>query len=117
MNEVNRLKNCLMIGQIDPWRAYDNGDPVMTLLVSVEIAMAEVEWKGTRTEFLRMLSDDGVLVFRNVNEFSNWKESRKKEKKAINPDKKKFTRKLSEERLNQLKEQAKLMNDKIKAST
>lgn len=105
------LKKKLWIGQIDPWRRHDNGDPVLCLLTDVDPALKEIQdWIGpghvlSRTEFVKNLQDNLVFVFRSVDEFEKYKN------KQIEP-RLKLKKIITEERRKQLQEQAKKMNEK-----
>lgn len=77
---VEYLKRHSFIGQIDPWRRHDNGDPILCLLVSVETALNECElWSNVdlgRTEFVKYLQSEGIFVFRSVDEFKKYKDEK-----------------------------------------
>ena len=111
---VGYLKRHLWIGQIDPWRRHDNGDPVLCLLTDVDPALKEVQqWIGegielTRTEFVKILQDNLIFVFRNIAEFEKYKDKKIDETKLVLKQKKN----LSEERKEQLRNQVKKMNAK-----
>lgn len=109
---VRYLKGFRMIGQIDPWRADDNGKPIFALLVTVDVALAEcIALSGqdmTRHEFLSYLKEQDVQVFKNVDEFANLKEGKVREVKA----KKNFKRKVSEETREKLRNRMKSINSK-----
>lgn len=112
MNYVKYLKNLRMIGPVDPWKL-DDGSPAMALLVPVESALVECNAWGnqdmTRNDFLTYLKTNDVLVFKNIDDFVNWKKNKLKPS-----EKEKFKRTISEERKNQLRNHAKEMRDKIR---
>jgi hypothetical protein len=62
-----------MLGQVDPWRRTDEGQPIYTLLVPVETALDECkEWSKqeiTRKEFTDYLKQNDILLFNSVEEF------------------------------------------------
>lgn len=111
MNYVSYLKKMKMIGAFDPWKKID-GDPYCALLVAVDIALEEcLSWSNQdmgRTEFLAYLKQEDILVFSNVEDFVLWKKNKHKPS-----EKKKFTRKLSEERKLALKKHAEEMRSKL----
>lgn len=113
-NYVKFLEGLRMIGPFHPWKK-DDGDVYKALLVPVENAQLECTgWSNqemTRSEFLSYLKLQDVLVFGNVEDFVKWRKGEKK------PSGKKFKRVISEERRIQLRNHAKSMREKIKAST
>ena len=113
-NYVTYLKNLKMIGQLDPWKDGE-GEPLWALLVPVDNALEECKgWSKqeiTRKEFITYLKDNSIMIFNSVDQFVDWKENKKKIDK---PERKKFTRNISEERRNQLKEHAKSIREKIR---
>jgi len=102
-----------MVGQVDPWRSYDDGSKIYTLLTSVEVAMEECSaWSNqefTRQAFIAYLRDNGVIVFKNVEEFVKLKEEPIMFKKG-------YKKKITEERREELRNKMVLMNEKKKAS-
>ncbi len=105
---VNYLKKHFHVGQIDPWRRHDNGDPVLCLITSVEISLEECKlWSNqdiTRSEFVKYLQENNIFVFRAIEEFQKYKG------KKIDETKLELRKKtISEERRKILQEQAKKM--------
>jgi hypothetical protein len=82
-NYAGYLKRRLMVGQVDPWRRTDDGKPIYTILVTVDIAIKECEeWSNQdigRTEFINYLKLNDILCFRNVDEFKKLKEELKEQ--------------------------------------
>lgn len=117
---VNFLKSYHMVGQLHPSFKEEKGESIVALLVPVGTAITEyTEWSGqdiTRTEFIKSLKEQGVLVFSSMEEFIKIRDNLKKIEKLIKKDKKKFKRNISEERKNELKEHAFLMRSKIRPS-
>jgi hypothetical protein len=107
------------VGQVDPWRKYDDGKPIMALLTPVENALEEcVAWSGqdmTREQFIKVLRNQGVLVFKNVDEFAKLREHREKEAKAEKKARK-TRRKFSEAEIEKRRNQMALINEMKKAS-
>lgn len=115
------LKRSLMVGQVDPWRTYDDGSKIYTLLVTTEIAMEECKlWSNqefTRKAFIDYLKDNGVIVFKNTTEFSKYRE----ESKEFLTDgplkfKKGGKKKISDERREELRNRMISINKVRKAS-
>lgn len=81
------LKRHLMVGQVDPWRRTDEGKPLYTILVPLDVAIKECsEWSGQeigRQEFINYLKLNDILCFKNINEFQKIKEELKEEQKEI----------------------------------
>lgn len=106
---IEYLKRHGYIGQIDPWRRHDNGDPVLCLLTSVEPALNECEgWSGQelkRGEFVRYLKANDIFVFRSVEEFAKYKEEK------IEPKLEPKKRNISDEHRRNLQKQVQLMNE------
>lgn len=116
---VEYLKKLKMIGQIDPWRRDDDGNPIYALLVPVDTAILEIggpDTTITRTEFLKCLKDANVFVFRNIDEFVKLRDSLRKVEKEVKTERKKFKREISPERRKALKDHAALIRDKSKGS-
>lgn len=117
---VGYLKRHFMVGQIDPWRSWEDGNKIYTLLVPVDTALEEcLLWSNqevSRKEFLSYLRNNGVIVLKDIAEFSKLKEVKADEESSI-PKGKTHKRKISEERREQLRKQVILMNEKKKAST
>lgn len=109
---VEYLKRHGYIGQIDPWRRHDNGDPVLCLLTSVEPALQEcISWSGqemTRSEFVKYLQSENIFVFRSVEEFKKYKDDKIEPKLEL---KKKRT--VSEERRKKLQKHAETIRGQI----
>lgn len=116
------LKSQLMVGQIDPWRRTDDGNPIYALLVPTQIALDECNAfrkrvnpdseELTRAQMLKHLKDDDVFVFRNVDEFVNLKNNlkdSKKQKIVVDFLKPKSKRTISPERKITLQKQAEKM--------
>lgn len=103
------LKRHFFIGQIDPWRRHDNGDPVLCLLTSVETALNECEgWSGqeiTRAEFVKELQSNNIFVFRTIEEFKKYKEKKIEEK--LEPKK----RNISDEQRRRLQKHAQTIRE------
>ena len=112
INITGYLKKNLWIGQIDPWRRHDNGDPVLCLLTDVDPALKVVQgWVGpgielTRTEFVKNLQQNNIFVFRSVDEFEKYKNKKIDNTKLVLKQKKN----ISEERRKKLSEQMKTIN-------
>ena len=108
-NYVEYLKRHHFIGQIDPWRRHDNGNPVLCLLTAVEPAINECEgWSGQelkRGEFIKYLKDNDIFVFRSVEEFKKYKDEKIEEK--LEPKK----RNISDEHRRNLQKQVLKMNE------
>lgn len=108
---IEYLKRHSMIGQIDPWRRHDNGDSVLCLIVSVDTALNESEgWSGqelTRGEFVKYLQSNNIFVFRSVEEFKKYKDTKIETK--LEPKK----RNISDEQRRRLKKHAESMRTQI----
>lgn len=104
------LKSYKMLGQIWPVSKMDTTEPVIALLVPVDIAMKEYSgWSGeevTKYDFIKSLKDSGVCVFKSLDEFVRYRDNLKGLEKIVRNEKKVFKRNISEERRNQLKEHA-----------
>lgn len=109
---VTYLKRHGFIGQIDPWRRHDNGDPVLCLLTSVEPALQEcIGWSNlelTRGEFVKYLQSENIFVFRSIAEFEKYKGEKIEEKLEL-----KKKRNISEDTRKKLKENMHAVRAKI----
>lgn len=107
---VEYLKRHGFIGQIDPWRRHDNGDPVLCLLTHVEPALKEcIGWSNveiSRGEFVKYLQSENIFVFRAIAEFEKYKDTKIEPKLEL-----KKKRNVSEERKKKLQEQVQKMNE------
>jgi hypothetical protein len=83
------------------------------LMVNTQIALDECNyWSNqdiTRSNLVKELKDNDILVFSNIHEFTEWKKNRDKPKK-------KHKRVISEERRNALRNHAKEMRDKLRST-
>lgn len=117
------LKRHLMVGQIDPWRKTDEGKPLYALLVSTEIAMDECKGWGnqefTRHDFVNYLKTKDILVLSTPEDLTKLRGSKVEEVKETKTKKAKgkFTKNISEERRETLRNQMALVNERKKAST
>lgn len=113
---VGYLKRHFFIGQIDPWRRHDNGDPVLCLLTSVETALNECEgWSNQeigRAEFVKELQSEGIFVFRTIEEFKKYRD------KPIEPKLEPKKRNISDAHRRRLQKHAETIREtKIKGDT
>lgn len=112
------LEDSMMVGQLSPWKKEDESEPVIALLTPVTSTLEEynlrAEKKLTKLEFLKQLKSEGISVFNNVDEFVKLRDINESIPRKT---KQKFTRKLSPERLEQLRKQTTFMNESKKGST
>jgi hypothetical protein len=110
MKIVELLNNFKMVGQVYPWHKLDETEPVLALLVPISAAMAEYTGltgqEITRNDFIKLLKANGVLVFNNIEEFVKYRAGLAVIERERKKTKNKTKRNLSEERRNQLKNQA-----------
>lgn len=112
-NYADYLERHLLVGEVDPWRRTDEGNPLRVLLVTVDVALEECkEWSKQdigRQELVDYLKLNDILCLRNVEEFSSIKEKLKKGIPIDEPKKKK--KKFTEEQLLKLKERMRKLNE------
>lgn len=117
---VEYLKRHFFIGQIDPWRRTEDGRPILCLLTNVKDAIEECKnWSGeeiSKQEFLRIMKEGDIFVFRNIEEFQKVKDELKDSRKQVDETALKFKRTVSEERKEKLRNQASLARAAKKGS-
>lgn len=120
INYVDYLKKHFYIGQIDPWRVHDDGQPILCLLTKVEDALEECKlWSLqdiTRTEFIKYLEANRIFVFKNVDEFGKVREDIRNGEKVIKLARKRTRRNLTEEHREKLRKQVSQFKQVEKAS-
>jgi hypothetical protein len=123
-NYTSLLKTMTLIGQIDPWRTHDDGTPLLCLLCSVEDALQVCRDKQryvsgldytdepvdqlTRSELVKYLEADRILVLGSVTQLQPAIEKRRKadvNKPKITKKRASHTKNFSPERKEQLRQQ------------
>jgi len=101
---ISYLKSHLMLGQVDPWRKTMEDEPIFTLLVTVDYALAECKsWSNqdiSRQEFIDYLKINDIYLFKNIDEFKAVKE--KKETLKVEKKKRETSPELREKRRNNM---------------